>query len=115
MRELTWTAITSSSNIPAREGRAVRIGGKELAIFNLDGRFVTIENACPHQGGPLCDGIVAGTSVVCPLHGWHWDLMSGLAARGSQPGCVATFPTRVENGIVEVDVGSGRRIEPEAA
>ena len=35
---------------------------------------MTIENRCPHKGGPLCDGIVSGTAVVCPLHGWRFDL-----------------------------------------
>ncbi len=71
---------------------------------------MTIENQCPHKGGPLCDGIVSGTAVVCPLHGWRFDLDSGLAVRASLPACVATFPTRVEDGIVLVDVGAGRRV-----
>jgi NAD(P)H-dependent nitrite reductase small subunit len=106
----TWTAITPSSNIPPREGRAVSVGGKEIAIFNLNGRFHTIENACPHKGGPLCDGIVTGSAVVCPLHGRHFDLETGIAMRASEPSCVATFPTRVEDGIVLVDLQGARRV-----
>ncbi len=113
MQSIHWTPVTGIDQIPPREGRAVRIGGKELAVFNLDGRFVTIENSCPHQGGPLCDGIVAGASVVCPLHGWHFDLNSGLAVRSSAPACVATFPTRVVDSIIQVDVGAPIRIDPE--
>ena len=110
-----WTAITNTENIPPHEGRAVEIGGRQLAVFNLGDRFATIENQCPHSGGPLCDGIVSGTAVVCPLHGWRFDLSTGLAIRASLPACVATFPTRVESGIVLVDVGRGRRIELEEA
>ena len=45
-----WTKITRIENIPPREGRPVRIGNLEIAIFNLNGRFLTIENACPAQG-----------------------------------------------------------------
>ncbi len=110
-----WTRITRIENVPPQEGRSVSIGGMELAIFNLGDRFATIENQCPHKGGPLCDGIVSGTAVVCPLHGWRFDLNTGLAIRASLPACLTTFPTRVEGGIILVDVSRGSRIEPEEA
>ena len=113
--EKRWTRITATELIPLHEGRSVTVDGTELAIFNLGDRFATIENECPHKGGPLCDGIVSGTVVVCPLHGWRFDLNSGLAVRASMPACVTTFPTRVEEGIILVDVGHGRRIESEEA
>ena len=105
----TWTKITHVENIPPREGRPVRVGDLELAIFNINGRFLTIENACPHKGGPLCDGIVTGTSVVCPLHGRHFDLESGMPIRASDPACLAIFPTRVEDGIVMVNIEAGHK------
>jgi nitrite reductase (NADH) small subunit len=110
-----WTRITGTENVPPQEGRSVSIAGMELAIFNLGDRFATIENQCPHKGGPLCDGIVSGSVVVCPLHGWRFDLSTGLAVRASLPACVTTFPTRVEDGIILVDVGHASRIEPEEA
>ena len=113
--ERTWTKITRMENIPPREGRPVKVGGLEIAIFNLNGRFLTIENACPHKGGPLCDGIVTGTIVVCPLHGRHFDLETGMPARAAEPSCLAVFPTRVEDGIVLVDLTAGRRVTDEAA
>ena len=113
IREHNWTQITQVENIPPLEGRSVTIGDVELAIFNLKDRFVTIENRCPHKGGPLCDGIVSGTAVVCPLHGWRFDLDSGLAVRASLPACVATFPTRVQDGIIQVDATAPRRLVEE--
>lgn len=106
--EHNWIRVTRAENIPPLEGRSVTLGDLDLAIFNLKDRFVTIENRCPHKGGPLCDGIVSGTAVVCPLHGWRFDLDSGAAIRASLPVCVATFPTRVEDGIVLVDAGAQR-------
>jgi nitrite reductase (NADH) small subunit len=102
--ESTWVALTAADNVPAREGRCVKVGDLELAVFNLNGRFLTIENACPHKGGPLCDGIVSGTTVVCPLHGQRFDLETGMSVLASQPGAVATFPTRLENGVIHVDL-----------
>ena len=91
------------------------MGGVEIAVFNLGDRFVAIENQCPHQGGPLCDGIVSGATVVCPLHGWRFDLETGAAVRASLPACVAIFPTRVEDGTILVNVAAGARIELEEA
>ena len=99
-----WLRITATDSIPPQEGLSVTVGGKELAIFNLGDRFATIENECPHKGGPLCDGIVSGTVVVCPLHGWRFDLNTGMPVRASAPDCVATFPARVQDGIVFVDL-----------
>jgi nitrite reductase (NADH) small subunit len=113
--ERRWTRITSTDNVPPREGRSVAVGGLELAIFNLGERFATIQNECPHKGGPLCDGIISGTTVVCPLHGWGFDLNTGGAVRASLPVCLTTFPTRVEDGVILVDIHAGSRIEMEEA
>ena len=93
----------------------MKLGGLEIALFNLGGRFVAVDNRCPHQGGPLCDGIVSGMHVVCPLHGWKFDLESGAPVQASRPGWVMTFPTRVQDGIVLVNIAAGSRIEPEEA
>lgn len=45
-----------------------------IAVFNMDGAFFACSSRCPHAGGPLADGFVRGTSVVCPWHGWNFDL-----------------------------------------
>ena len=110
-----WTRITPVENIPLHEGRAVTAGGREIAIFHLPDRFLTIDNRCPHKGGPLCDGIVSGAIVVCPLHGRRFDLETGLAVRASEPACVATYPTRVEDGVVLVNLDGARRVLEETA
>lgn len=95
-----WIRITETTNIPPREGRCVTVAGKEIAIFNLNGRFHAVDNACPHRGGPLCDGIVTGTRVVCPLHGRHFDLVSGLPVRAAEATALTVYPVHVEDGII---------------
>jgi len=106
----TWTAITPVENVPLREGRAVKVGDLEIAVFNINGRFLTIENACPHKGGPLCDGITSGTTVVCPLHGQRFDLETGAPILASQSTCLAIFPTRVDEGVILVDLAHPSKI-----
>jgi nitrite reductase (NADH) small subunit len=100
-----WVRVTRCENVPLREGRAITLGKREIAVFNLGDRFLATDNQCPHQGGPLCDGIVTGTSVVCPLHAWKVRLDSGAVERPASGGvCVSTYPTRVEDGIVWLEL-----------
>jgi phenylpropionate dioxygenase-like ring-hydroxylating dioxygenase large terminal subunit len=69
---------------------------------------LAVDNRCPHQGGPLPEGIVSGTTVVCPLHAWKIDLKSGTVANSAgSAACIATVRTRVSDGIVELQVASG--------
>jgi nitrite reductase (NADH) small subunit len=100
---MSWIRITQTEDFPLREGRAVPLGGEEIAIFNLGDKFLAVGNRCPHRGGPLADGIVAGESVVCPLHGWKVCLASGEVSRPQeQNACTRTFPVKVTDGIVYV-------------
>ena len=113
---MRWIRVTRCDNIPPREGRAVSLAGREIAIFNLGpstelgagagDRFLAVDNQCPHKAGPLADGIVTGVSVVCPLHTWKISLVDGRVERPSGSGdyAVTTYPTRVDEGIVVVGV-----------
>ena len=104
----TWIRIAPTDQIPPREGRAVLIGEREIALFNLGSSFLATDNQCPHQGGPLCDGIVSGGSVVCPLHAWKVNLETGQVERPShgKDHCVTTYPTRIEDGVVLIGLPS---------
>jgi nitrite reductase (NADH) small subunit len=99
---MTWIRVTEATNIPLREARAVRIGDDEIAIFNLGDHFLACDNACPHRGGPLADGIVAGETVVCPLHAYRVRLDTGKVTKPEVCVKVETYETRVENGVVLV-------------
>jgi nitrite reductase (NADH) small subunit len=100
-----WVRIAHCRDIPPREGRAVKVGGREIAVFNLGDRFLAIENRCPHKGGPLADGIVSGAAVVCPLHAWKMSLETGRGVNGpSALSCVDTFRIRVEGRIVLLEL-----------
>jgi nitrite reductase (NADH) small subunit len=104
-----WIRAATADQVPAREGRALHVGTLELALFNLgDGRFLAVDGKCPHQGGPLCDGIVAGDTVVCPLHAWKVNLVNGSVERPAAiTACVHTYPTRLSDGAVLVEIPAG--------
>lgn len=100
-----WIRITHCDNIPLREGRSVRIGDLDIAVFNLGDRFLAVDNRCPHNGGPLADGIVSGSTVICPLHAWKIDLECGSVKRPTETAaCVRTYRSKVEREMLLLEI-----------
>ena len=100
-----WARMARCEDIPLREGRCLRAGDGEIAIFNLGDRFLAVSNRCPHKGGPLSEGIVSGDAVVCPLHSWKVNLETGDVERPADTlACAESFPVRVEGGVISVEL-----------
>jgi len=67
--------------IPVGEGRNFRVGATTVAVFHThSGRVFATQPECPHKQGPLADGLVGGTTVVCPLHERAFSLETGEEA-----------------------------------
>ena len=98
-----FTKVASKADIPAGTGKVVQANGKTLAVFNCEGEFYAIDNACKHRGGPLGEGTVSGTSVTCPWHGWEYDVTSG-ACQMDEAIKVQTFPVKVQGDDVLISV-----------
>lgn len=100
-----WYTVGPLSDIPRLGSRVVRHNGQPIAIFRTasDTVFAVLDQ-CPHKKGPLSQGIVHGESVSCPLHGWVIELDSGEAVAPDH-GCTHTFKTRIEGGIISVQLG----------
>ena len=118
-RTPAWVRVASCEDIPLREGRVVMIGDREIAVFNLGEKFLAVENRCPHRQGPLADGILAGATVICPLHAWKVNLEDGRVEKPAETAaCVERFRTKVEAGMLLLEVGSSPNCagpEPQAA
>ncbi|HTQ96986.1 MAG TPA: Rieske 2Fe-2S domain-containing protein [Candidatus Acidoferrum sp.] len=83
----------------------IQVGGKAVALANVDGKFYAINNTCIHQGGPLGEGPLDGKIVTCPWHAWQYDVTTGKEVQNPSEG-VACYPTEIRGGEVFVDVGS---------
>ncbi len=77
-----FVPVAQVADIPSGESRAYVVGDREVAVFNVDGVFHAIENACPHQGGPLAEGWIEGNIVTCPWHAWCFDVTTGAMTLG---------------------------------
>jgi nitrite reductase (NADH) small subunit len=93
--------------IPLGEGRSYHVDGETIAVFRPRGGAVyAVQADCPHRGGPLVDGLVANGKVVCPLHGFAFDLATGASARAECP-ALRVFPVDVNaRGELELAVAA---------
>ena len=111
------------SEIPETGGVLADIGDREVGVFRHEDRLYAYDNRCIHQGGPVCTGELVGAMrrelgkggevirdvldehemrLVCPWHGWEYDLATGEAAHDRRRR-LRRFPLTVEDGIVYVD------------
>jgi nitrite reductase/ring-hydroxylating ferredoxin subunit len=98
-----WIRVAAEQDLgPGLCGEYVA-GERIIALFNVDGRFFALDGICPHQGGPLGKGSLAGCIVTCPWHGFQFDVTTGQH-QTSRSLVQPTFPVKVENGEVWVQV-----------
>lgn len=107
-------AVAPASEIKPGERRIVNIGGRPIAIFNIEGEFFALLNRCPHQGASLCHGLLTGlmTSTTpgeitysrqgeflrCPWHGWEFDVRTGQSYFDPVHTKVRNYRTSIEDG-----------------
>jgi nitrite reductase (NADH) small subunit len=97
-----WTPVCRVADIPVLGARRVTRPGATIpiAVFrNAEDKVFALLDRCPHQGGPLSQGIVFGESVACPLHNWTIGLADGCA-KAPDEGCTQRFACKVEGGQV---------------
>lgn len=97
--------VGTATDVPEGEGRVFEVQGRTVAVFNVGGRFYATDNECPHRGGPLGEGDLAGSVINCPWHAWRWDVTTG--ANVNNPAVtIACFPVTVEDDTIVVDLGT---------
>jgi nitrite reductase (NADH) small subunit len=106
---------------PVGKFRIVTIDGKEIGILRMqDGEVHAVRNICPHKTAPVCRGYLGGTwppsdagelqysrqgeVLVCPRHGWEFDVRTGLELFNERPSRLLKYQTRVEENEVLVTV-----------
>jgi nitrite reductase/ring-hydroxylating ferredoxin subunit len=96
-----FTRIATKSELPEVDSAAeFTVGERTLCIANVNGEYCALDNVCPHEGGPLGMGLVDGSKIVCPWHGWEIEAKTGKA-QNSQAG-IPVYELRIEGDDVLV-------------
>ena len=106
--------VARADDVPEGGRLIVEVHGRSIGIFRLDGRFHALLNRCPHQGAELCRGDLVGLlesdgpgsyrfdpshrMLVCPWHGWEFDVATGQSYFDPLRTRVRPFPVSVEDG-----------------
>ena len=98
------TTVTAVDDLGDRELAAFPVTGKRIAIAKAGDTFYAFGDTCTHQGCSLAQGELDGTTVTCPCHGSEFDVTSGEVLRGPAREPVQSYPVRVEDGLVRVEV-----------
>jgi 3-phenylpropionate/trans-cinnamate dioxygenase ferredoxin component len=98
--------VCSLSDLPPGQSRIVEVDGRKVGVFNADGELYAIEDRCSHDDGPLAEGEFdpERRTVECPRHGSLFDLTSGRPKTLTAYMPVDTFPIRVEDGVIKLEV-----------
>lgn len=99
-----FVKAASTIEIPPGQARVVNIKGKEIVLFNIEGAFFALDNACTHEEGPLAEGEVLGHEVTCPWHGATFDIRTGEVLGPPAYEGVARYSVRVTGTDIEVEV-----------
>jgi 3-phenylpropionate/trans-cinnamate dioxygenase ferredoxin component len=99
--------VAQADEFPPGSTKLIVAGpGMYIGVYNCAGALYAIEDRCSHDDGPLCEGTWEEDTcrVVCPRHGSAFDLATGrpMSLPAFEP--VATYPVRVVDGIVKVEV-----------
>ena len=115
--------VCAVAELPPGTRRIVTVGARSIGVFNVGGRYFALRNVCPHQGAPLCEGPLTGTTLPgppgtfrygregeilrCPWHGWEFDVTSGRSIFNPHAVRVRAYPVAVEDADCSADADCG--------
>lgn len=98
----TEVRVAAEGDMHDGEVRHLKLGKRDIALVRAAGGYYALSNVCRHAFAPLSDGFVDGFSLVCPWHGWRYDVRDGSTDHPDSD--VRTYPVNVRGGEVFVSV-----------
>lgn len=108
MSEARFVAVCAADEVEEKAFRCVTVEGQPLVLCRFRDEFFAVENLCSHALATFDDGRMRGYRLMCPLHGATFDIRDGSVAGAPATRPIRSFPVRVVEGQVEVELeGAG--------
>jgi 3-phenylpropionate/trans-cinnamate dioxygenase ferredoxin subunit len=101
-----WLRVAAAADIAPGDYASLEVDGSFVAVYNISGEFFAIDDLCTHDGGGLAGGEIDDHQVICPRHGARFCLRTGRALTPPAYEPVRGYPTRVVDGVVEVEAST---------
>ena len=101
---MAWQRAAGADEVAEGLPLGVSVAGYDICLLKWHGNVYAIDDICSHAEAQLSQGEQDGPILQCPRHGGRFDIRTGKAVHYPAFSPVATYPTRVEDGIVFVDV-----------
>lgn len=98
-----FVTVAKTGEIASGGRKIVEVRGHEIAILNVNGAFCAVGNTCPHEGGPVGEGEIAGGEITCPWHAWSFNLTTGACVT-TEDEAIPIYPVKVEGDEIKVAV-----------
>lgn len=102
---MAFVYAAKARDIAPGQIREIQLDAATIALANVAGQFHALSNTCLHRGGPLGQGSLQGPLVICPWHGWTFDVTSGKVSPNQTAG-VACYPVELRGDDIYVDIGT---------
>ena len=100
MSESQWTEAAAVDEVPADDVVGMQVGGRDIALYNVDGQIYATDNVCTHGHARLCEGFLEGHEIECPLHQGKFDVRNGKPSCAPVTEAIRSYPVRIEAGRV---------------
>jgi len=100
-----WVTVAQLSDLAPGEVKGVEHGGKQIALYNVEGKICATDNICTHAFAMLSDGWLDGDVIECPLHAGRFEVCTGKALGPPVDTDIQTYPVRVVGDDIQVQVG----------
>ncbi len=95
-----WIDAAARDDVPQDEVIAVSAGGREVALYGVDGEVYATDNICTHGHARLCEGFLEGHEIECPLHQGKYDVRTGTPTCAPVTEAIKSYPVKIEGGRV---------------
>jgi nitrite reductase/ring-hydroxylating ferredoxin subunit len=99
-----FVKAVSKEELELDKMNGVEVGGKEILIANVGGKFYAMGNRCTHMGCMISDGKLAGENAVCPCHGSTFNVKTGNVVQGPAKKAEPVFEVKVEGDQILVNI-----------